>query len=329
MGNIAMSNVLITGGAGFIGANLCERLLRNGDTVTCLDNFSTSNRENVAHLLGDPNFTLMIGDVRSTIRVDADTIYNLACPASPPKYQIDPVYTTETCVLGAINVLELARRTGARVFHASTSEVYGEPQCSPQPETYRGNVNPWGPRACYDEGKRCAEALFYDYSTKYGVDVRVARIFNTYGPRMHPDDGRVVSNFIVQALGGRPLTIYGDGMQTRSLCYVDDLLSGFEALMSGPSVPHPVNLGNPHELTILEIAELVIELVGRPATIRRLPLPQDDPTQRCPDIGVARSLLGWEPRVAVEDGLRRTVTYFAGQLAASQPRRDRIAEAAE
>ena len=323
-----MSNVLVTGGAGFIGANLCETLLLAGRTVTCFDNFSTSSRSNVAHLESHPNFRVITGDVRSAIRLDADAIYNLACPASPPKYQADPVYTTETCVLGAINVLELARRTGARVLQASTSEVYGEPLCSPQPEGYRGNVNSWGPRACYDEGKRCAEALFYDYRARYGVDVRVARIFNTYGPHMDPGDGRVVSNLIVQALTGRPLTIYGDGSQTRSLCYVDDLLRGFDALMSGPALPGPVNLGNPHELTVLDIAERVAGLVGRPVALRHEPLPVDDPSRRCPDIALARAL-GWEPRVPVEDGLRRTVAYFADRLGVESWAGGRLAEAAE
>lgn len=324
-----MTNILVTGGAGFIGANLCERLLSAGETVTCLDNFTSARRDNVAHLERHSKFRLINGDVRSAIRVDADAIYHLACPASPPRYQADPIFTIETCVLGAINVLELARRTGARVFQASTSEVYGEPLCSPQPETYRGNVNSWGPRACYDEGKRCAEALFHDYRQQYGVDVRVARIFNTYGPYMDPTDGRIIPNFITQALRGNPLTIYGDGTQTRSLCFVDDLLAGIAALMAGPAMPGPVNLGNPHELTVLEIAEAVSEIVGSPASIRFEPLPADDPSRRCPDIGLARSTLGWEPRVTLAQGLRQTVAYFAGLLRADDHPGLRLAEAAE
>ncbi len=324
-----MTNILVTGGAGFIGANLCESLLSAGASVTCLDNFSSARRDNVAHLERHPKFRLMNGDVRAAIRVDADAIYNLACPASPPRYQADPVFTIETCVLGAINVLELARRTGARVFQASTSEVYGEPLCSPQPETYRGNVNSWGIRACYDEGKRCAEALFHDYRQQYGVDVRVARIFNSYGPHMDPTDGRIIPNFITQALRGNPLTIYGDGTQTRSLCFVDDLLAGIAALMAAPAMAGPVNLGNPHALTVLEIAEAVSEAVGRPASIRFEPLPADDPSQRRPDIGLARSALGWEPRVTLAEGLRQTVAYFAGLLGTGGHAGLRLAEAAE
>ena len=324
-----MSNALVTGGAGFIGANLCEALLLAGHRVTCLDNFTSASRDNLSHILHHPRFRVVTGDVRAAIRLDADIVYNLACPASPPKYQADPVYTTETCVLGTINVLELARRTGARVLQASTSEIYGEPQCSPQSENYRGNVKSWGPRACYDEGKRCAEALCYDFRSQYGVDVRVARIFNTYGPRMDAGDGRVVSNLIVQALTDRPLTIYGDGTQTRSLCYIDDLLGGFEALMSGPPLPRPVNLGNPHELTILEIAERVVDIVGRPATIHHDPLPVDDPTRRCPGIDLAFSVLGWEPRIGIDDGLRRTVAYFADRIGLGRHRDGGIAEAAE
>lgn len=306
-----MARILVTGGAGFIGANLCAALLKAGNEVECLDNFSTSSRSNIAHLEGRPGFRLVTGDVRSTIRLEADAVYNLACPASPPRYQADPVYTTETSVLGMINVLEMARRTGARVLQASTSEIYGEPEISPQPEGYRGSVNSFGPRACYDEGKRCAEALCFDYREKYGVDVRIARIFNTYGPFMDPEDGRVVSNLIVQALSGRPLTIYGDGSQTRSFCFVDDLVAGLRSLMDrNPAPDGPVNLGNPDERTVREIAELIMDATATSAGLRFMPLPKDDPTQRCPDIGRARQLLGWEPKVPLAEGLTRSIAYF-------------------
>ncbi|KQT88362.1 UDP-glucuronic acid decarboxylase family protein [Aurantimonas sp. Leaf443] len=324
-----MTRYLVTGGAGFIGANLCGRLLDEGHQVVCLDNFSSSTPANILHLVDRPGFTLLVGDVRSTIRVDADEIFHLACPASPPRYQVDPVFTMETSVLGAINVLEMARRTGAKVLLASTSEIYGEPAVSPQPETYRGNVNSWGPRACYDEGKRCAESLFYDYIRKYGVAGRVVRIFNTYGPHMAPDDGRVVSNFIVQALSGEPLTIYGDGSQTRSLCYVDDLVEGFLRVMAAPVLPGPVNLGNPHERTILEIASAVVDIVGRGRSIEFHPLPMDDPSRRCPDISLARAHLRWEPAVDLGEGLRRTVAYFAGRVAPAFGPAVILADAAE
>ncbi|MEX6505868.1 UDP-glucuronic acid decarboxylase family protein [Jiella sp. M17.18] len=324
-----MGRVLVTGGAGFIGANLCASLLAEGHEVTCLDNFSTSTRDKIAHLERHSRFQLLIGDVRNPIRVDADRIYNLACPASPPKYQADPVYTTETSVLGAINVLEMARRTGATVLQASTSEIYGEPAISPQIEDYRGNVNSWGPRACYDEGKRCAEALFFDYRQKYRVDVRVARIFNTYGPMMEPDDGRVVSNLLVQALRGDALTIYGDGSQTRSFCFVDDLVAGLRRLMERPGLPTPVNLGNPAEITILRIAQAVCGVVGTSPEIRFEPLPVDDPTRRRPDIGLARRHLEWEPKVSLEEGLRATAEYFRMRLLQSGALVAPLAEAAE
>jgi UDP-glucuronate decarboxylase len=324
-----MNRILVTGGSGFVGANLCEFLLRYGHEVLCLDNFSTSSRENIAHLELHPRFHLITGDVRSAIRLEATQIYHLACPASPPKYQADPVFTMETSVLGAINVLEMARRTGARVLMASTSEIYGEPEISPQPETYRGNVNCWGPRACYDEGKRSAEALFYDYRHQYGVDVRVARIFNTYGPRMAPADGRVVSNLIVQALSGEPMTIYGDGSQTRSLCYVDDLVLGLYRLMNRPGLPGPVNLGNEHESRVLDVAEQIRSLVGHASAISFRPLPVDDPTHRRPDISLAREHLDWEPMVPLAEGLRRTVRYFADLLRSDLVITGAVAEAAE
>lgn len=324
-----MGRVLVTGGAGFIGANLCERLLTEGDDVVCLDNFTTSTRSKIAHLERHPRFDLVIGDVRNPIRIDADRIYNLACPASPPKYQSDPIYTTETSVLGAINVLEMARRTGATVVQASTSEIYGEPTLTPQPESYRGNVTTWGPRACYDEGKRCAEALFFDYRQKYGVDVRVARIFNTYGPMMEPNDGRVVSNFIVQSLRGEPMTIYGDGSQTRSLCFVSDLVDGLYRLARRAAPSTPVNLGNPNEMTVLEIATTIASVVGLPLTISRQPLPTDDPTQRCPNTSLASDLLDWSPQVSLMEGLVATVSYFRTRLAGELNGGSPLAEAAE
>ena len=324
-----MTRILVTGGAGFIGANLCERLLKAGNDVVCLDNFFTSSRDKIAHLEHFPNFKLVVGDVRNPIRLDADYIYNLACPASPPKYQRDPIYTTETSVLGAINVLEMARRSGARVLQASTSEIYGEPMVSPQSESYRGNVASWGPRACYDEGKRCAEALFFDYAHQYGVDVRVARIFNTYGPMMDIDDGRVVSNFIAQALKGEAFTIYGNGTQTRSLCYVSDLVEGLVRLMEGPGRTTPVNLGNPVEMTILDIAQTVSKVVGASFDVRFCELPTDDPTKRCPDIGYAIEQLGWRPCVALIDGLAETTSYFRAVLASGTPSRRLMAAAAE
>ena len=310
-----MKRVLITGGAGFLGSHLCERLLAEGHDVLCVDNFFTGAKDNIAHLLGDPHFELMRHDITFPLYVEVDEIYNLACPASPIHYQFDPVQTTKTSVHGAINMLGLAKRTKAKILQASTSEVYGDPEVHPQPEDYRGSVNTMGPRACYDEGKRCAETLFSDYQRQHGLNIRIARIFNTYGPRMHPDDGRVVSNFIVQALKGEPITIYGEGTQTRSFCYVDDLVEGLIRLMNAPdTVNTPVNLGNPNECTIRELAEQIIEMTGSDAPMEARPLPADDPTQRCPDIGLARRTLDWEPAVKLEDGLQRTITYFQGIL---------------
>lgn len=303
--------VLVTGGAGFIGSHLCERLLAAGHEVLCVDNFYTGRRMNVAHLLDDPRFELMRHDVTFPLYVEVDQVYNLACPASPIHYQTDPVQTMKTSVHGAINMLGLAKRKGARILQASTSEVYGDPEVHPQPEGYWGNVNPIGTRACYDEGKRAAETLFFDYNRQYGVRVKVARIFNTYGPRMHPDDGRVVSNFVCQALRGHDLTVYGDGLQTRSFCYVDDLVSGLMALMdTDDSIIGPLNLGNPGEYTMLELAEAVIRLTGSRSRVVHKPLPADDPKQRRPDIARARDLLGWQPTVALDDGLAKTIHFF-------------------
>ena len=303
--------VLVTGGAGFLGSHLCDALVRQGHEVLCVDNFFTGARANIAHLLGDVRFELLRHDVTYPLHVEVDRIFNLACPASPVHYQYDPVQTIKTSVHGAINVLGLAKRTGARVFQASTSEVYGDPDVHPQPEGYWGNVNPIGPRACYDEGKRCAETLFFDYHRQHGVDIKVVRIFNTYGPRMNMNDGRVVSNFIVQALKGEPITIYGDGSQTRSFCYVDDLIDGFVRMMDTPEgVTGPINLGNPGEFTMLELAELVLNLTGSKSKIEYLPPAIDDPKQRRPVIDVARSTLDWEPKVALRDGLKETIGYF-------------------
>lgn len=302
--------ILITGGAGFLGSHLCERLLNEGNEVICLDNFFTGRKSNVAHLLGNPYFELVRHDVIDPFKFEVDQIYNLACPASPPHYQYNAIKTIKTSVMGAINCLGLAKRTKARVFQASTSEVYGDPSVHPQPESYWGNVNPIGIRSCYDEGKRCAETLFFDYHRQNGVDIRVVRIFNTYGPRMLPDDGRVVSNFIVQALRGDDLTIYGDGTQTRSFCYVDDLLEGFVRLMNHSSLIGPVNIGNPGEFTMLELAELVLKKIGGKSKITHLPLPGDDPKQRRPDITLAQGELGWEPKVPLEEGLEPTIAYF-------------------
>ena len=308
---LSRKRVLVTGGAGFIGSHLCARLLAEGHQVLCVDNYFTGSRDNIAPLLPHPQFEALRHDVTFPLVVEVDEIYNLACPASPVHYQFDPVQTTKTSVHGAINALGLARRTRAKILQASTSEVYGDPEVHPQPDTYRGNVNPLGPRACYDEGKRCAETLFFDYHRQHGLRIKIARIFNTYGPRMHPQDGRVVSNFIVQALSGEAITIYGDGSQTRAFCYVDDLVDGLIRLMASPdSVTGPINLGNPHEMTVLELAEQVIAMVGGKARIERRPLPQDDPTRRCPDITLARSTLGWEPRVPLAQGLEKTVAYF-------------------
>ena len=314
--SLTRKRVLVTGGAGFLGSHLCERLIGEGHDVLCVDNYFTGRKDNIAHLLGHAQFEAMRHDVTFPLYAEVDEIYNLACPASPIHYQFDPVQTTKTSVIGAINMLGLAKRTGARVFQASTSEVYGDPTVHPQTEEYRGNVNPLGPRACYDEGKRAAETLFFDYQRQHRVRIKVARIFNTYGPRMHPNDGRVVSNFIVQALRGEPITLYGDGSQTRAFCFVSDLVEGFVRLMGTPDeVTGPVNLGNPHEIPVRELAERIVRLTGSDSAIVYRPLPQDDPTQRCPDIALARRLLGWEPRVALDDGLQRTIGYFARLLA--------------
>jgi len=308
--------VLVTGGAGFLGSHLCERLLDEGADVLCVDNFYSGSKDNVAHLLSHPHFELMRHDVTFPLYVEVDEIYNLACPASPIHYQRDPVQTTKTSVHGAINLLGLAKRTGARILQASTSEVYGDPEIHPQTEDYWGHVNPIGPRACYDEGKRAAETLFFDYHRQHGVEIKVARIFNTYGPRMHPNDGRVVSNFIVQALKGEAITVYGDGTQTRSFCYVDDLIDGLMALMASPAeVTGPINLGNPNEVTIGELAEEITAMVGSASTVRYEPLPGDDPKQRQPDVTRAKATLGWEPKVKREDGLRLTVAYFQERMA--------------
>jgi UDP-glucuronate decarboxylase len=310
-----MARVMVTGGAGFIGSHLCARLLQQGHEVLCLDNFFTGRRQNVLPLMSNPMFELMRHDVTFPLYVETDQIYNLACPASPVHYQFDPVQTTKTSVHGAINMLGLAKRTKAKILQASTSEVYGDPAIHPQVESYNGNVNPIGPRACYDEGKRCAETLFFDYHRQHRLRIRVARIFNTYGPRMLPNDGRVVSNFIVQALKGEPITIYGKGDQTRSFCYVDDLLSGLIGLMEAPDdVTGPMNLGNPVESTILELAEKIIALAKSSSKLIYKPLPQDDPVRRKPDISKARQSLQWEPKVSLEDGLMRTIDYFRGAL---------------
>ena len=303
--------VLITGGAGFLGSHLCERILAEGHEVLCVDNFFTGSKDNIAHLIGNPYFELMRHDVTFPFYVEVDEIYTLACPASPIHYQFDPVQTTKTSVHGAINVLGLGKRIKAKVFQASTSEVYGDPDVHPEPESYRGNVNPIGPRACYDEGKRCAETLFFDYRRQHDLEIKVARIFNTYGPRMHPDDGRVVSNFMMQALGGKSITIYGDGRQTRSFCYVDDLTDGLIRLMeSGDDVTGPINLGNPDEFTIRELAEQVIALSGSRSKLEFRPLPQDDPKQRKPDITRARETLGWSPGIKLAEGLKKTIAHF-------------------
>ena len=302
---------LVTGGAGFLGSHLCERLVGAGHDVLCVDNYYTGSKRNIEALLDDHRFEVQRHDITWPLYVEADEIFNLACPASPVHYQHDPVQTTKTSVHGAINMLGLAKRLGARVLQASTSKVYGDPQVHPQTEDYWGHVNPVGIRSCYDEGKRCAETLFFDYHRQHGLRIKVARIFNTYGPRMDPDDGRVVSNFIVQALTGRPLTLYGDGTQTRAFCYVDDLIDGFVSLMGTPDeVTGPMNLGNPAEFTMLELAEEVLRITGSKSEIRHAPLPADDPTQRCPDISAARRELGWEPRTPLAQGLARTVDYF-------------------
>ena len=302
--------ILITGGAGFLGSHLCDRLINEGHEILCLDNFFTGRKQNISHLLQNPSFEVIRHDVVEPFRIEVDQIYNLACPASPPHYQYNPIKTTKTSVMGAINSLGLAKRVKARVFLASTSEVYGDPTVHPQSESYWGNVNTIGFRSCYDEGKRCAETLYFDYHRQNGVDIRVVRIFNTYGPRMLADDGRVVSNFIVQALKGENLTVYGDGSQTRSFCYVDDLIEGFVRLMNQDKTVGPVNIGNPGEFTMLELADLVLKKVGGKSKITNLPLPSDDPKQRRPDITLAKEVLGWEPKVPLEQGLERTIEYF-------------------
>jgi UDP-glucuronate decarboxylase len=308
--------VMVTGGAGFLGSHLCERLLKEGNDVLCVDNFYSGTKDNIVHLLGNPHFELMRHDVTFPLYIEIDEIYNLACPASPVHYQWDPVQTTKTSVLGAINMLGLAKRTKAKILQASTSEVYGDPEVHPQKEDYWGHVNPIGIRSCYDEGKRCAETLFFDYYRQHDLDIKVVRIFNTYGPRMHPNDGRVVSNFIVQALRGEDITIYGDGSQTRSFCYVDDLIEGFLRMMgSAHEVTGPINIGNPKEFTIRQLAETVLKMVGGESRLILKPLPQDDPKQRQPDITVARNTLGWEPQVELEAGLQKTISYFKECLA--------------
>ena len=310
-----VDKTLVTGGAGFLGSHLCDRLLRDGHDVLCVDNFFTGCKRNIAHLAGHPRFELMRHDVTFPLYVEVERIYNLACPASPVHYQFDPVQTTKTSVHGAINMLGLAKRLKARILQASTSEVYGDPEIHPQTEGYWGRVNPIGIRSCYDEGKRCAETLFFDYHRQHALDIKVVRIFNTYGPRMHPNDGRVVSNFIVQALRGQDITIYGDGQQTRSFCYVDDLIEAFVRMMdTGPGFPGPVNIGNPCEFTMLELAEKVLQQVGGTSKLVFMPLPSDDPKQRQPDISLAKSALGWEPKVALDDGLRETIAYFRNTL---------------
>lgn len=309
--------ILVTGGAGFLGSHLCDRLIANDHDVICVDNFFTGAKRNIEHLIEHPRFELMRHDVTFPLYVEVDQIFNLACPASPIHYQHDPVQTTKTSVHGAINMLGLAKRLKCRIFQASTSEVYGDPSVHPQTEDYWGNVNPIGRRSCYDEGKRCAETLFFDYHRQHGLEIKVARIFNTYGPRMHPNDGRVVSNFIVQALKGEPITIYGDGSQTRSFCYVDDLIDGFIRLMNSPKdITGPVNLGNPVEFTIKELAEKVIAMTGAQSDLVYYLLPQDDPRQRQPDISLANKVLDWRPAVSLEDGLKPTIAYFRALLSA-------------
>lgn len=310
-----MNKILVTGGAGFLGSHLCDRLIDRGDDVLCVDNFFTGSKRNVAHLIGKSNFELMRHDVTFPLYVEVDRIFNLACPASPIHYQHDPVQTTKTSVHGAINMLGLAKRVKARILQASTSEVYGDPEVHPQTEEYWGRVNPIGIRSCYDEGKRCAETLFFDYFRQHQLEIKVMRIFNTYGPRMHPNDGRVVSNFIVQAIKGQDITIYGDGQQTRSFCYVDDLIEGMLRLMDTPaSITGPINIGNPGEFTMLELAENVLKLTGGTSRLVFQPLPSDDPKQRQPDIKMAREELAWEPKVNLEDGLKETIRYFRNVL---------------
>ena len=311
-----MKKILVTGGAGFLGSHLCEALLKQGNEVICMDNYFTGSKSNIIHLLDNPYFELYRHDVTMPAHVEVDEIYNLACPASPIHYQYDPIKTIQTSIMGAINMLGVAKRTGAKILQASTSEVYGDPHVHPQPEEYWGNVNPIGIRSCYDEGKRCAETLFFDYHRQNNVRIKVIRIFNTYGPNMHPNDGRVVSNFIVQALKNHDITIYGDGSQTRSFCYCDDLIRGMIAMMATPDeITGPINLGNPHEFTIKQLAELVIELTGSKSKIIYEPLPSDDPTQRQPVIDKAKTILGWEPTVQLREGLIKTIEYFDHKLA--------------
>lgn len=313
--NYLKKRILVTGGAGFLGSHLCDNLLQEGHEVVCVDNFFTGNKQNIAHLLDNPYFECIRHDITFPLYVEVDEIYNLACPASPVHYQFDPVQTTKTSVVGAINMLGLAKRLKIKVFQASTSEVYGDPEVHPQPEEYKGRVNTLGPRACYDEGKRCAETLFYDYKRQHNLKIKIARIFNTYGPRMHPHDGRVVSNFIVQALQGEDITIYGTGQQTRSFCYVDDLIAGFRALMdSDDSISGPINLGNPGEFTMRELADQVLELTGSKSKIIYKELPQDDPMQRKPNIELAKSQLNWQPTINLTEGLTRTIAYFDSML---------------
>ena len=319
-----MPTALVTGGAGFLGSHLCDRLVARGEDVLCVDNFYTGNKTNVRHLVGRPNFELIRHDIVHPLYLEADTVYNMACPASPGAYQANPIKTIKTSTVGVVNILGLAKRCGARLLHTSTSEVYGDPEVHPQTEDYWGHVNPIGPRACYDEGKRVAESLCVNYAREHGVPVRMVRIFNTYGPRMDPGDGRVVSNFVCQALRGEPLTVYGDGRQTRSFCYVDDLIDGIlalaaydptpEALAEDGAAPGPVNIGNPGEFTMLELAETVLDLTGGKSELRHLPLPQDDPQKRRPDITKAKRLLGWEPKITLRDGLKPTVEYYRERL---------------
>ncbi len=308
--------ILVTGGAGFLGSHLCERLIADGNEVLCVDNYFTGRKENLAHLLDNRSFEAMRHDICFPLFVEVDAIYNLACPASPIHYQFDPVQTTKASVVGTINMLGLAKRVKAPVLQASTSEVYGDPDIHPQRETYRGNVNPIGPRACYDEGKRCAETLFFDYRRQHRLSIKIVRIFNTYGPRMHPNDGRVVSNFICQALSGRDITIYGNGEQTRAFCYVDDLVEAFPRMMATPDeVTGPINIGNPREVKIRDLAQMIIELTGSRSKLKFVDLPVDDPIQRCPDISLAKTVLGWEPKTPLEEGLKRTIAYFDAELA--------------
>ena len=315
--------VLVTGGAGFLGSHLCQRLVTVGHDVLCVDNYFTGSKRNIIHLLDNPAFEVLRHDVTFPLYVEVDEIYNLACPASPVHYRFDPVQTTKTSVHGAINMLGLAKRVKAKILQASTSEVYGDPQVHPQPEEYWGHVNSIGPRSCYDEGKRCAETLFFDYHRQHGLPIKIARIFNTYGPKMHPNDGRVISNFIIQALEGKPITIYGDGMQTRSFCYVDDQVEAIVRLMdSPPDFTGPVNIGNPIESSILELAKRIIELTASKSRLVFQPLPHDDPRQRCPDIGLAKKTLGWEPKVPLEKGLKQTIRYFDQLLSARQNHKD-------